>query len=223
MGEISKYISITKEWDLFQHHSSRSQIALFKQQNNARKIDRNPIVLLLTKVLKRTQLHSDPIRTSVITVKSVLSEQRKPGITEIWARAFSCFCITLFQAQGPRRKMLQACVLEVSWKVFPNCFVFHVPGNSVKKNSIVGTASLLELGKGVLCPSIPGVVGKISAAGCPPWSTAPAQPRLPAAQAPGNKQTQQNNKPTSILTKSQVLRQIPLTWMLQHITSSSGP
>lgn len=38
-----------------------------------------------------------------------------------------------------------------------------------------------------------------------------------------NKPTQQNNKPTSILTKSQVLRQIPLTWMLQHITSSSGP
>lgn len=54
MGEISKYISITKEWDLFQHRSSRSQIALFKQQNNARKMDRNPIVLLLMKVLKET-------------------------------------------------------------------------------------------------------------------------------------------------------------------------
>lgn len=55
MGEISKYIYITKEWDLFQHHSSRSQITLFKQQNNARKMDRNPIALLLTKVLKETR------------------------------------------------------------------------------------------------------------------------------------------------------------------------
>ena len=54
MGEISKYISITEEWDLFQHHSSRSQIALFKQKNNARKMDRNPIALLLKKVLKET-------------------------------------------------------------------------------------------------------------------------------------------------------------------------
>lgn len=54
MGEIRKYISITKERDLFHHRSSRSQIALFKQQNNTREMDRNPIALLLTKVLKET-------------------------------------------------------------------------------------------------------------------------------------------------------------------------
>lgn len=67
---------------------------------------------------------------------------------------------------------MQACVLKVSLKVFQNGFICHMPGNSAKKNSIVGTMSLLnlllELRKEVPGPSAAGALGRISATGCSP-------------------------------------------------------
>lgn len=69
--------------------------------------------------------------------------------------------MTLFQAQCPRGGKLQACVLEISLKVFPNCFICHVEGNSAKENRIVSAVSLLdlllELGKEVPGPSVAGL------------------------------------------------------------------
>lgn len=197
MGEISKYISITKEWDLFQHHSSRSQIALFKQQNNARKMDRNPIVLLLTKVLKRTQLHSNPIRASVITVKSVLSEQRKPGITEIWARAFFHFCVTLFQAQGPRRKKAASLCLRSHLESISKLLCFSCARKFCEEKQYCWHSEFAGAGEGAAVSFNSRSSGQDLSCWLPPRSTAPAQPRLPAAQAPGNKQTNPTKQQTN--------------------------
>lgn len=61
----------------------------------------------------------------------------------------------------PKRKNAAGLCLRISLMVFPNCFICHVQGNSAKKNRIVGAVSLLdlllELGKEVPGPSVPGL------------------------------------------------------------------
>lgn len=153
-------------------------------------------------------LRSDLIQAHVITVKSVLSEQRKPGVTEIRTRAFVLLLHYIISGAAPERKKAASLCLRSQPESISKLLYFSCARKFCKikqhrwRSEFAGSAA--GAGDGCAGSISPGGSGQDLS---PPLNCS-CTTRLPDAQAPGKKKP---NKPTSILTKSQASRQFPLT------------